>query len=136
MAALALALLAVALWPLAVRLPQIVRGESSAYHGQSIAPFRSAQALDIRPRALIFVAGPAFAYGAAFLENELDPTRAPRVYVRDLPELREAAMQVYARPEIWQLVQDLRPLAPVDLARGNPYTDRWEMVRARWRRIR
>jgi hypothetical protein len=72
---------------------------------------RRATAAGVGPDALVFVAGTPYSYSALFLANDF-PLTAGRVFVRDVPPLREQVAQAYPRRETW--------LARVVLERVDP----------------
>jgi hypothetical protein len=90
-------------WPLGVRLPQQILAHSGWYLAVSGEPLRRAAAAGVGPEALVFVGGTGWYYSALFLANEIPPGGRPRVFVRDIPPLRSAALRLYARREVWQL---------------------------------
>lgn len=88
-------------FPLGRRLPAQILHHAHWYLAQSAAPLRAAARAGVGPDALVFVAGTPWCYSSFFLANDLNPPTGRRVFVRDLPPLRAAALQVYARPEVW-----------------------------------
>lgn len=127
---LAAALGAVALlaFPLGRRLPEQVVHHGRWYLAQSAEPLRRMAEAGVGPDALVFVSGTPFVYSSFFLENALPPGEGRRVFVRDIPPLREEAMRVYGRREVWQVWIDLEiPPAQPDIAVPREIS---------WRRIR
>ena len=89
--------------PLAWRLPVEMERHSGWYRMLSDEPLRQA-AVGIGPSALVFVdSQPPWGYSSLFPSNALRPARGGRVFVRDLPQLRAAALALYPRDEVWRL---------------------------------
>lgn len=66
-------------------------------------------------------------YGSFLLENGLDPRRAPRVFVRDLPERRAELLAAYPRNEVWSVNVTLEPVP-----HSNAWIDNtWDVVDVR-----
>jgi hypothetical protein len=107
------------IFPLGRRLPgQMVR-LSHWYLAVSGEPMRRAAAAGVGRDALVFVTGTGWCYSAVFLENDF-PLQKGRVFVRDIPPLRAAALRLYPRAEIWQarLAVDIPdPVNAPDIAR-------------------
>ena len=137
-AAAALALLAVP--PLGLRLPDLTKRLSHAYHAQSTEPLRRAAEAGVGPDALVLVSASApalpggrapFAYSSFFLENGLDPRTARRVFVRDLPSLRPALLSAFPRPEVWTVHVELDRRTDSD-----PFLDNtWDFRKIEWHRL-
>lgn len=127
---LVLTLLLVA-WPLSTVLPDRVTSLGDWYHGVSGLPRSTMESAGVGASALVLVAGRGSAYGSLFPYQELPPSRAKRVFVRDVPELRAAAEELYPRAEAWRVAIRLEPLPG-----PNPYPDRHRLETLRWRRLR
>jgi hypothetical protein len=123
-----------ALFPLVRLLPEQAEALSHAYHAHTQQPLRRMAAAGVGPSALILVSGNTveWTYGSFFLENGPDPRRAPRVYVRDLPEKRAELLAAYPRSELWRVNVTLEPLPP-----PNAWIDNtWDVVDVVWSRLR
>lgn len=119
---------ALLVFPLGRRLPEQVIHHGQWYLAQSAEPLRRMEEAGVGPDALVFVSGTPFVYSSFFLENALPPQAGRRVYVRDIPPLREEAMRVYGRREVWQVWIDLEiPPGRPDIAVPREIS---------WRRIR
>jgi hypothetical protein len=115
-------------FPLGRRLPEQVVHHGQWYLAQSAEPLRRMAEAGVGPDALVFVSGTPFVYSSFFLENALPPQEGRRVYVRDIPPLREEALRVYGRREVWQVWIDLEiPPGQPDIAVPREIS---------WRRIR
>jgi 4-amino-4-deoxy-L-arabinose transferase-like glycosyltransferase len=117
-------------FPLGRRLPAQILHHAQWYLAQSAAPLHAAARAGVGPDALVFVAGTPWCYSSFFLANDLHPLTGRRVFVRDLPPLRAAALQLYARPEVWvaRVVVDIPdPQTNPDVARP---------IELSWRRLR
>ncbi len=117
-------------FPLGRRLPAQVVHESQWYLAVSGIPLREAAVAGVGPRALVFVAGTPWCYSAFFPANGLHPETAPRVYVRDVPPLRAAALAAYPRPETWIAWVEVTipdPRRDPDVARPTRLT--WQRLR-------
>jgi hypothetical protein len=132
-AAAVVAVLLVA-FPLAGRLPEQARALSHAYHGHTRKPIAMARGAGVGEDALILVSGsiPLFNYSSFFLENALDPRKSRRLYVKDLPPLRDALVSTFPREQVWTVNVDLRPIP-----HPNAYVDNtWELTDVVWTRLR
>jgi hypothetical protein len=117
-------------FPLGRRLPAQIVHHSQWYLAQSAAPLRAAVRAGLGPDALVFVAGTPWCYSTFFLANDLHPQAGRRVFVRDIPPLRAAALQVYARPEVWVArvaVEIPDPAANPDVAKPTELS--WQRLR-------
>jgi len=117
-------------FPLGARLPAQIIHHSGWYLAVSGEPLRRAAAAGVGPEALVFVSGNPWCYSGLFLANGVPPGGGPRVFVRDVPPLRSAALRLYPRREVWQarVVVDIPdPDAAPDVARP---------VEVAWRRLR
>ena len=131
-AALAVGFLAV--FPLATLLPRQAEALSHAYHAHTAEPLRRMEAAGVGQSALVLVAGNTveWTYGSFLLENGLDPRRAPRVFVRDLPGKRAELLAAYPRRELWRVTVTLAPLP-----HPNAWIDNtWDVVDVVWSRLR
>jgi hypothetical protein len=122
---------ALLVFPLARRLPEQARLHAECYQGQCRAPLRVLEERGVARDALVLVAGEGFKLGSFFLENSLDPLRGPRIFVRDVPRLREQAAVLLPRPQIWRVELELEPLPG-----PNPYRDRYRFRGVSLRRLR
>jgi dolichyl-phosphate-mannose-protein mannosyltransferase len=102
-------------FPLGRRLPQQMVHHAGWYATVSPEPLRAAVRAGLGPDALVFVAGNPWCYSAFFLANDLRPETGRRVFVRDIPPLRAAALAAYPRREVW--------LARVDVVIPDPVSD-------------
>ncbi len=102
-------------FPLARRLPEQMLHHAGWYLAVSAAPLRAAVRAGVGPEALVFVAGTPWCYSIFFLANEPPPESARRVFVRDIPPLRAAALAAYPRAEVW--------VARVEVVIPHPRTD-------------
>ncbi|MGZ6989116.1 MAG: hypothetical protein ACXVH0_09170, partial [Thermoanaerobaculia bacterium] len=129
----AAAVIFLALFPLATLLPEQAEALSHAYHAHTPEPLRRLPPAGIGPSALILVAGNTveWTYGSFLLENGLDPRRAPRVFVRDLPEKRAELLAAYPRKEVWRVDTTLRPLPHPNLWIDNT----WDVEKIVWTRL-
>jgi hypothetical protein len=93
-------------------------------------PLRAAVRAGLGPDALVFVAGNPWCYSDFFLENDLRPETGRRVFVRDIPPLRAAALAAYPRREVW--------LARIDVVIPDPVSDPNVAMPTRltWQRLR
>jgi 4-amino-4-deoxy-L-arabinose transferase-like glycosyltransferase len=117
-------------FPLARRLPEQMLHHAGWYLAVSAAPLRAAVRAGVGPDAMVLVAGTPWCYSIFFLANDPPPETARRVFVRDVPPLRAAALAVYPRPEVW--------VARVEVVIPNPRTDP-DVARPTalsWRRLR
>jgi hypothetical protein len=117
-------------FPLGRRLPRQMLHHAQWYLAVSAEPLRAAVRAGVGPDALVFVAGTPWCYSAFFPANDLRPATARRVYVRDVPPLRAAALAAYPRAEVW--------VATVAVVIPNPRTDP-DVARPTelsWRRLR
>ena len=123
-----------ALAPLWRLLPKQAEALSHAYHAHTGEPLRRMAQAGVGPSALILVSGNTveWTYGSFLLENGLDPRRAPRVFVRDLPEKRAELLAAYPRSELWRVNVTLEPLP-----HPNAWIDNtWDVVDVVWSRLR
>jgi hypothetical protein len=88
-------------FPLGRRLPAQMIHHSQWYLAVSGEPLRRAEEAGVGPQALVFVSGTPWCYSALFPANGV-PLAAGRVFVRDIPPLRAAALRAFPRPEVWQ----------------------------------
>jgi hypothetical protein len=102
-------------FPLGRRLPRQMVRHAGWYATVSPEPLRAAVRAGLGPDALVFVAGNPWCYSAFFLANDLRPEAGRRVFVRDIPPLRAAALAAYPRREVW--------LARVDVVIPDPVSD-------------
>jgi hypothetical protein len=117
-------------FPLGRRLPQQMVYHSGWYVTVSPEPLRAAVRAGLGPDALVFVAGNPWCYSDFFLANALRPETGPRVFVRDIPPLRAAALAAYPRREVW--------LTRIDVVIPDPVSDP-NVVRptlVSWQRLR
>jgi heme A synthase len=130
----AAAVVFLALFPLATLLPEQAEALSHAYHAHTPEPLRRLVAAGVGPSALVLVAGNTveWTFGSFLLENGLDPRRAPRVFVRDLPEKRAELLAAYPREEVWRVDVTLRPLPHPNLWIDNT----WDVEKIVWSRLR
>lgn len=112
----AAALGALLYFPLGLRLPALVERYSQWFWGQSAEPLRAVERAGVGHSALVFVTGSPYTFGSLLLEDLPDPGQAGRLFVRDVPGLRAAALAAYPRPEVWLLKIELEPIPP-DFAR-------------------
>jgi hypothetical protein len=112
------------LYPICVLLPQTVRYHSQIYHGQTRRYVDFVNQQKIGQRALVFLSGDPYTIGTFYFENALQPSQGGKVFIRDIPSLREAAMRSFPRQEVWQLTIELQPLSG-----PNEYTDHWKLKR-------
>jgi 4-amino-4-deoxy-L-arabinose transferase-like glycosyltransferase len=104
------------LWfPLGRRLPRQMVHHAGWYMTVSAEPLRAAASAGLGPDALVFVAGNPWCYSDFFLANALRPETGRRVFVRDVPPLRAAALAAYPRREVW--------LVRVDAVIPDPVSD-------------
>jgi hypothetical protein len=117
-------------FPLGRRLPGQMLHHAQWYLAVSAEPLRAAARAGVGPDALVFVAGTPWCYSAFFPANDLRPATARRVYVRDIPPLRAAALAAYPRAEVW--------VATVAVVIPNPRTDPdvAKPIELSWRRLR
>ncbi len=116
--------------PLGRRLPEQIVHHAQWYLAVSAAPLLAAGPAGLGPSALVFVAGTPWCYSTFFLANGLRPEQSGRVYVRDIPSLRAAALRAYPRTEVWLatvIVEIPAPRTDPDVARP---------VRISWQRMR
>ena len=130
LAILGLGAVVLLVFPLGRRLPEQILHHSGWYLAVSAEPLRKAAEAGVGPDALVFVSGTPWCYSGFFLENAIPPQEGRRVYVRDIPPLRGAALKAYGRPEVWlaRVIVEIpdRVNAP-DIARP---------VEVSWRRLR
>jgi hypothetical protein len=88
-------------FPLGRRLPAQMVRHSQWYLSVSGEPLRRMAEAEVGPEALVFVSGTPWCYSALFLANDF-PLATGRVFVRDIPPLRGAALRAYPRREVWQ----------------------------------
>lgn len=88
-------------FPLGRRLPAQMAHHAGWYLAVSAEPMRRAAAAGVGEDALVFVAGTPWCYSSFFLGNAAPPAAGGRVFVRDLPPLRAAALHAYPRAEVW-----------------------------------
>jgi hypothetical protein len=117
-------------FPLGRRLPAQVVAHSQWYLAVSGAPLAAAARAGVGSSALVFVAGTPWCYSSFFLANAQPPAAGGRVFVRDLPPLRAAALRAYPRAEIW--VATVAVVIPDP--RDNPGIAR--PTRLSWQRLR
>jgi hypothetical protein len=117
-------------FPLGRRLPRQMVRHAGWYATVSPEPLRAAVRAGLGPDALVFVAGNPWCYSAFFLANDLRPEAGRRVFVRDVPPLRAAALAAYPRREVW--------LARVDVVIPDPVSDPnvARPTRLTWQRLR
>jgi hypothetical protein len=117
-------------FPLGRRLPRQMVHHAGWYLTVSPEPLRAAVRAGLGPDALVFVAGNPWCYSDFFLENSLRPETGRRVFVRDIPPLRAAALAAYPRREVW--------LARVDVVIPDPVSDPnvARPTRLTWQRLR
>jgi hypothetical protein len=117
-------------FPLGRRLPRQMVHHAGWYVTVSPEPLRAAVRAGLGPDALVFVAGNPWCYSDFFLENGLRPETGRRVFVRDIPPLRAAALAAYPRREVW--------LARVDVVIPDPVSDPnvARPTRLTWQRLR
>jgi hypothetical protein len=117
-------------FPLGRRLPQQMLHHAHWYFAVSAEPLRAEARAGVGPDALVFVAGTPWCYSAFFLANDPRPESGRRVYVRDIPPLRAAALAAYPRREIW--------VARVEVVFPHPLSDPDTAMPTRlsWRRLR
>lgn len=117
-------------FPLGRRLPQQMLRHARWYFAVSAEPLRAEARAGVGPDALVFVAGTPWCYSAFFLANDPRPENGRRVYVRDIPPLRAAALAAFPRREVW--------VARVEVAFRHPLTDPDEATPTHlsWRRLR
>jgi hypothetical protein len=130
----AAAVVILALFPLVTRLPEQAEALSHAYHAHTPEPLRRLSAAGVGPSALVLVAGNTveWTYGSFLLENGIDPRRATRVFVRDLPEKRADLLAAYPREEVWRVDVTLGPLT-----HPNQWIDNtWDVEKIAWSRLR
>jgi len=116
-------------FPLGRRLPAQMIHHSQWYLAVSGEPLRRAAEAGVGREALVFVAGTPWCYSALFPANDL-PLTAGRVFVRDIPPLRAAALRAFPRPEVWlaRVVVDIPdPENAPDVAR--PVDVSWTRLR-------
>ncbi len=117
-------------FPLGSRLPAQMAREAQWYLAVSGEPLRRMAAAGVGPSALVFVAGTPYCYSGLFLQNDFPLSSGGRVFVRDIPPLRAAAIRLYPRQEIWQAwvqVEIPDPENAPDLAR--PVAVSWTRLR-------
>jgi hypothetical protein len=117
-------------FPLGRRLPRQMVRHAGWYATVSPEPLRAAVRAGLGPDALVFVAGNPWCYSAFFLANDLRPETGRRVFVRDVPPLRAAALAAYPRREIWLARIDVvipDPVSDPDVAR--PILLSWQRLR-------
>jgi hypothetical protein len=120
---------ALLVFPLGRELPRQIVDHSQWYFAVSPEPLRKMEAAGVGPRALVFVGGSPYVYAAFFLANRLPPESGDRVFVRDFPPLRRAAITYYPRPEIWR----------VEVTVEQPFPGRPELIQPtgiHWQRLR
>ena len=105
-------------YPLFTRLPDQIRYHSQIYHGQ--APFPIPK--DVGNNALIFVSGKPDVLASFFLRSD-----GSRIFVRNLPRMRDEIRRAYPRKETWIVEVELEPLPGPNL-----YTDRWKLRSIHW----
>ncbi len=90
-------------FPLGRRLPEQMIHHSQWYLAVSGEPLRRAAEVGVGRDALVFVAGTSWCYSALFPANDVPftPSASGRVFVRDIPPLRAAALRAFPRPEVW-----------------------------------
>jgi hypothetical protein len=117
-------------FPLGRRLPRQMVHHAGWYLTVSPEPLRAAVRAGLGPDALVFFAGNPWCYSDFFLENGLRPETGRRVFVRDIPPLRAAALAAYPRREVW--------LARVDVVIPDPVSDPnvARPTRLTWQRLR
>jgi len=117
-------------FPLGRRLPQQMVHHAGWYVTVSPEPLRAGVRAGLGPDALVFVAGNPWCYSDFFLENDLRPETGRRVFVRDIPPLRAAALAAYPRREVW--------LARIDVVIPDPVSDPnvARPTRLTWQRLR
>ncbi|HEV3077166.1 MAG TPA: hypothetical protein VHB47_22280 [Thermoanaerobaculia bacterium] len=117
-------------FPLGRRLPRQMVHHAGWYVTVSPEPLRSGVRAGLGPDALVFVAGNPWCYSDFFLDNDLRPETGRRVFVRDIPPLRAAALAAYPRREVW--------LARIDVVIPDPVSDPnvAKPTRLTWQRLR
>jgi hypothetical protein len=140
-AALAVALSAVVL---SRRLPDLRGGLSECYGGAPSDPLAGMAEAKVGPSALVLVTWknpvgwPEYTprnfahYPAYLLENGPVPSTAPRVFVRDIPDLRDRLFAAYPRAETWRVVVEVRPAASDETEVGGA----WRLLGIHWERVR
>jgi Dolichyl-phosphate-mannose-protein mannosyltransferase len=117
-------------FPLGRRLPRQMVRHAGWYATVSPEPLRAGVRAGLGPDALVFVAGNPWCYSAFFLANDLRPEAGRRVFVRDVPPLRAAALAAYPRREVWLTRVDVvipDPVSDPDVAR--PTLLSWQRLR-------
>jgi hypothetical protein len=117
------------IFPFAVRLRDQVKYHSQIYHGQTRKFITEVEKQKIGKSALVLLSGDYYTLGAFYFVNALHPQQGDRVFVRDVPSLREKILREFPREEVWQLVIKLKPLPG-----PNHYYDRWELEMIRLQR--
>jgi hypothetical protein len=132
--AAAIAVAFLALFPLTTLLPRQAEALSHAYHAHTAEPLHRLAGAGVGPSALVLVAGNTaeWTYGSFLLENGPDPRKAPRVFARDVPRLRDQLLSAYPRDQVWRVSVTLQPLPHPNLWIDNT----WEVVDVDWRRLR
>ena len=119
------------LWfPIGNRLPAQMTREAQWYLAVSGEPLRRMTAAGVGRSALVFVAGTPYCYSGMFLENDFPLSSGGRVFVRDIPPLRAAAIRLYPRQEIW------RAWVQVDIWDPENSPDLARPVAVNWTRLR
>ena len=111
-------------FPLGQRLPEQMVKHAQWYMFVGGEPMRKATAAGVGRDALVFVASSPEAYPTFFLENDFAEAHG-RVFVRDIPPLRAAAVAAYPRREIWQVkvvIESLDPVRLPEFGRAQPVT--------------
>ena len=103
-----------------VTLPHQMDYHRQAYHGQSKELLDLVESKGIAKNALILIGGDPYVFRTFALENSLNPAGSARVFVRDVPELRDKILAAYPRAEVWKMGIELTPLKGV-----NSYEDRF-----------
>jgi 4-amino-4-deoxy-L-arabinose transferase-like glycosyltransferase len=114
-------------FPLGRRLPAQVLHHAQWYLAQSGGPLRAGQRAGVGSDPLVFVAGSPWCYTSFLLANSLYPARGGPVYVRDVPPLRAAVMEVYRRPETW-IVRVVVTIDPRHPDQATPREISWQRL--------
>ncbi|MCE7960583.1 MAG: hypothetical protein DYH06_22000 [Acidobacteria bacterium ACB2] len=135
------AIAAVLLPPLLVRLPLLARSHALSYHAVLNEPLAGASAAGVPERAVVFVATTTEVAGYppqasptyhSYLNlNALPPGAGGRVFVRDLPGLREEVLRAFPGREAWRVHVLLRPAVEGESVVGHT----WKLQGLTWSRL-